>query len=154
MDLILWRHAEAFDAVDGSPDLDRTLTPRGQKQALRMASWLDHQLPEGTRVLCSPARRTEQTVDPLGRKYKLRAELAPESCTVEEFLALTGWPDARMPTLIVGHQPLLGQVIAHLLGMDEGSCSVKKGAVWWLRNRERDGVRQTVLVTVQSPELL
>lgn len=154
MDLILWRHAEAFDAIDGGADLERCLTPRGEKHALRMATWLDRQLPDGTRVLCSPARRTEQTVAPLERKYKLRAELVPDGCTVDEFLALVNWPQARMPMLVVGHQPLLGQVVARLLGISEGECSIKKGAVWWLRQRERNGVLQTLLVTVQSPELL
>ncbi|WP_312302929.1 histidine phosphatase family protein, partial [Pulveribacter sp.] len=61
MDLILWRHAEAIEARDGEDDLQRALTPRGEKQAARMAAWLDRQLPEGLRVLASPARRTEQT---------------------------------------------------------------------------------------------
>ena len=36
----------------------------------------------------------------------------------------------------------------------ESDCPVKKGALWWLRNRERDGFIQTVVVTVQSPEVL
>ncbi|MBP6559599.1 MAG: histidine phosphatase family protein, partial [Burkholderiaceae bacterium] len=61
MDLILWRHAEAQDEADDREDLQRTLTSRGEKQAARMAAWLDRQLPDGVRVLCSPARRTEQT---------------------------------------------------------------------------------------------
>ena len=30
MDLILWRHAEAEDVEDGSEDLARALTPRGE----------------------------------------------------------------------------------------------------------------------------
>ena len=47
MDLIFWRHAEAFDALEGQDDLSRTLTPKGEKQALRMGQWLDRQLPEG-----------------------------------------------------------------------------------------------------------
>ncbi len=34
MDLLLWRHAEA---EDGTPDLKRKLTPRGEKQARQMA---------------------------------------------------------------------------------------------------------------------
>ena len=34
MDLILWRHAEA---EPGEPDLERALTPKGVKQARRMA---------------------------------------------------------------------------------------------------------------------
>ena len=29
MDLILWRHAEANEAVEGGTDLDRDLTSRG-----------------------------------------------------------------------------------------------------------------------------
>ncbi|HCL86559.1 MAG TPA: histidine phosphatase family protein, partial [Comamonadaceae bacterium] len=44
MDLILWRHAEAIEARDGEDDLQRALTPRGEKQAARMAAWLDRQL--------------------------------------------------------------------------------------------------------------
>jgi phosphohistidine phosphatase len=47
MDLILWRHADAVDAEPGESDMDRTLTPKGQKQARRMAEWLTSQLPEG-----------------------------------------------------------------------------------------------------------
>jgi phosphohistidine phosphatase len=41
-----------------------------------------------------------------------------------------------------------------LLGLQEADCPVKKGALWWLRNRDRDGIDQTVVVTVQSPEVL
>ena len=51
MDLILWRHAEAEEAADGMDDTARALTPKGEKQAARMAAWLDRQLPEGLRVL-------------------------------------------------------------------------------------------------------
>ena len=62
MDLILWRHAEAFDAEPGADDMERALTPKGQKQARRMAEWLTSQLPEGCKILVSPARRAIQTV--------------------------------------------------------------------------------------------
>jgi phosphohistidine phosphatase len=153
MDLILWRHAHAADLADGGSDHDRSLTPRGRKQAARMARWLDRRLPDGTRVLCSPARRAEQTVAALGRPYRLHAELGPEHAA-SDLLAAVDWPDARLPTLVVGHQPTLGQVLALLLGMQAGDCSVRKGAVWWLRSRIREGARQTVLVTVQDPDLL
>lgn len=153
MDLVLWRHAEAQEWVAGCDDLQRALTPRGEKQAARMAAWLDRQLPDGTRILASPARRAEQTALALGRKYKVRDELAPDR-DAQALLALVGWPRGRGTVLLVGHQPVLGQVVAQLLGMPAGECPVRKGAVWWLRRRERAGSAQTVLYAVQSPEAL
>jgi len=153
MDLIFWRHAEAFEPLEGQDDLSRTLTPRGEKQAKRMAVWLDRQLPVGVRVLVSPAQRTLQTAMALDRKYKVREELAPDS-EPDQVLMAAGWPDAKVPVMIVGHQPTLGQIIATLMGMSVQDCTVRKGAVWWLRSRLRDGVRQTVVVTVQNPDLL
>ena len=157
MDLILWRHAEAEEWLEDDPlkkpDLERLLTPRGEKQAARMASWLDRQLPEGARIWVSPARRCEQTALALGRKFKIRTELAPDASTAQ-LLELAQWPACKLPVLLVGHQPTLGRTIAQLLGLQENECAVKKGAVWWLRNRDRDGRSQTVVVTVQSPEVL
>lgn len=157
MDLILWRHAEAEDWPEGDPqadsDMDRSLTSRGEKQAVRMASWLDRQLPEGARIFVSPARRCEQTALALGRKYKIRSELAPDA-TSAQLLELVQWPLGKSPILVIGHQPTLGQTIAQLMGLQESDCPVKKGAVWWLRSRDRDGHSQTVVVTVQSPEVL
>ncbi|RYY68304.1 MAG: histidine phosphatase family protein, partial [Comamonadaceae bacterium] len=128
-------------------------TSRGEKQAKRMAAWLDRQLPEGTRIVASPARRCEQTVLALGRKYKLRPELGPDT-TADALLEAAGWPNGKSVVLMVGHQPSLGQAIAKLLGLQAESCQVRKGAVWWIRTRERDGDVQTVVVAVQAPELL
>ncbi len=160
MDLILWRHAEAEEGSDTLADMDRALTPRGTRQAQRMGQWLDRHLPESTRILVSPARRTDQTaqaLESLGRKFKFRADLAP-GCTAEQLLAAAQWPSSKTHVLVVGHQPVLGQAIAQLLGMPGLELSVRKGAVWWLRHRVR--VRegqdhdQTVLVSVQAPEML
>ncbi|MDP4922542.1 MAG: phosphohistidine phosphatase SixA [Limnohabitans sp.] len=153
MDLIIWRHAEAHEAEPGEDDLQRALTPRGRKQAERMAAWLDAQLPQGTRVLSSPAIRAEQTVRALNRKYKVRDALSP-GASVEDVLETSGWPEARYPVLLVGHQPALGGLVAKLLGMPEPACAIRKGAVWWLRHRVREAQAQTVLLAVTCPERL
>lgn len=152
-DLILWRHAEAENAGENEDDLDRPLTQRGEKQAARMAVWLDRQLPDGLRVLASPARRTEQTAKALGRKYKLRAELLPGG-QPDELLELAQWPRSRGAVLVVGHQPMLGQTVARLLGLRADECSIRKGAVWWLRHRQRQDASETILLAVQLPEFL
>jgi phosphohistidine phosphatase len=157
MDLILWRHAEAHALPEGTSDarsdLERKLTARGDKQAARMAEWLDRQLPGSARILVSPARRCEQTALALGRKFKTLPELAP-GATLEALLEVVQWPIARVPMLVIGHQPTLGQTVARLLGLADSDCAFKKGAVWWLRTREREGQIQTVVVTVQSPDML
>lgn len=151
MDLILWRHAEAEDARAGQDDLDRALTAGGRKQAARVGAWLDKHLPGDTRVLCSPALRCQQTALGLGRRYDLQQELAP-GATTADILRVTRWPGAGTPLLVVGHQPVLGQVLAQLLRMESGEHAVRKGAAWWLRTQERDGAAETVVWAVQSPE--
>lgn len=151
MDLVLWRHAEAHDLGDGENDLARRLTPKGEKHALRMAQWLDQQLPEGVRILCSPAVRAEQTVQALGRKYKIRDALAP-GASADDVLETSGWPAAKNPVLVVGHQPTLGAVVSRLFGMGAEPTAIRKGAVWWLRARQREGQNHTVIVSVLTPE--
>lgn len=153
MDLILWRHAEAVDAAEGGDDMARVLTGRGAKHALKMAAWLDRKLPDSTRIWVSPAQRTEQTATALGRKFKTNPAIAPDG-TVDALLKLVQWPTAKGCVLVVGHQPLLGQTIANLLGLHANECAIKKGSVWWLRYRARADETSTVLVTVQTPELM
>ena len=134
-------------------DLDRALTPKGERQAQRMAGWLNRQLPASTRVLVSPARRTQQTATALDRKFKTLPALAPDA-TVEGLLHAVRWPDAREPVLVIGHQPMLGLAAAYLLTGQPLGWAVRKGAVWWLRARDRDGELHVVLHAVVAPDLI
>ncbi|MDB5963043.1 MAG: sixA [Massilia sp.] len=136
MDLILWRHAEAEDSA---PDMARALTPKGQKQARRMAEWLDSQLPAGCKILVSPALRTLQTVEPLKRKFKVIDTIAPDAAP-EAVLQAANWPNGKEAVLIVGHQPTLGQVAALLLCGQPQSWEIKKASAWWFVQRDADSV--------------
>lgn len=150
MDLILWRHA---DAEEGADDMQRALTKRGEKQARLMAAWLDARLPARCEVLASPAVRTQQTAAALDKPFKTSRKLAPDG-TVPDLIGATGWPDRRGAVLVIGHQPVLGQMAALLLSGSEADWSIKKGAVWWFSNRTREGETQTVLRAVMAPDLL
>lgn len=150
MDLILWRHAEA---ESGEPDHDRRLTAKGVKQAARVAAWLEQHLPDSCRVLVSPARRAQQTASALGRKFKTVADLAP-GASVASVLGAANWPDSREAVLIVGHQPTLGEVASLLLAGEEAGWSIKKGAVWWLTDRDRDGSAAVLLRVAIGPEFV
>jgi phosphohistidine phosphatase len=158
MDLILWRHAQAHDALPGCEDLSRPLTHKGEGQAARVAAWLDRQMPQSARVISSPAVRAEQTVRALGRKFKLRDELMPDG-SVDEVLDLIKWttdlgPKSKGVVLLVGHQPLLGQIAARLMEVSEQTCDIRKGAVWWLRSRMRENKMKTSLLAVNSAEFI
>ena len=150
LDLILWRHA---DAEDGVPDDARKLTAKGEKQAQQVGRWLQSHLPEGARILVSPARRAQQTASALGREYETSKEVGT-GASVVSVMAAAGWPDAKGAVVVVGHQPTLGQIAAVLLSGTEADWSVKKGGVWWFSNRVRGDETQTVLRAVMSPEFL
>jgi phosphohistidine phosphatase len=151
MDLLLWRHADAREAREGEADADRPLSPKGERQATRMAAWLNRHLPDTARVLVSPTLRTRQTAQALDRKMRLCDALQPEA-GVEALLQAARWPDSRELVLIVGHQDTLGMTAAYLLAGIAQPWSVRKGALWWLRRRERAGGVEVVLQAVLSAE--
>ena len=154
MDLLLWRHAEA---EDGIPDLQRKLTPRGERQAQQMAAWLKTHAPQNLHIVASPAKRCQQTAEALGLSFETDLRLGPGNSVVD-LLAATHWPDdekeKHSAILVVGHQPTLGRAAALLLSGSEASWSVKKGAVWWFSNRTRQEETQTVLRAVVPSELV
>jgi phosphohistidine phosphatase len=150
MDLILWRHAEA---EDGTPDLERRLTPRGQKHAARVAGWLLQRLPAKFVVLASPARRAQETAQALGATLHTVAGLAP-GAAVRDIVAAAEWPDRKNTVIVVGHQPDLGRAAAFLVSGAEGSWSLKKGGLWWLSSRSREDAAQVVVRAVVAPDLI
>jgi phosphohistidine phosphatase len=150
MDLILWRHAEAEEGAD---DLARALTPKGEKQAARMAEWLLLRLPARFLLISSPAARAQQTARALGVPANTARELAP-GAAVPAILKAAGWPDYKGTVVLVGHQPDLGQAAAFLVSGAHRGVSIKKGALWWLSDRSRDDGAQVVVRAVVSPDLL
>lgn len=156
--LICWRHAEAEADSKTGADIDRELTKQGRKDAAAMAKWLHQHLPTNTEVLCSPARRCLETAAALlrfNRQQKVTiAEYLGVESTVDKIAKYVLNEDSSRTILIIGHQPNLGLLIARLLKMEYEACVVKKGAVWWLRQRHLDDTVQTYLFTVQHPDFI
>lgn len=150
MDLVLWRHA---DAEDGIPDINRKLTGKGDKQAQLMGQWLKSKLPEKCRVLASPARRAQQTALALSKTIETIKTIGP-GADATSVLSAAGWPDAKGAVVVVGHKTTLSRLAALLLTGDESELNMKKGSVWWLSNRVRQGETQTILRVMMSPDFL
>ncbi len=62
-ELILLRHAHAEPAQPGQADMDRPLSVRGLAEAEAAGVWLKAHAMTPSRVLCSPARRTRETLE-------------------------------------------------------------------------------------------
>lgn len=146
MELILWRHAEA---EDGTPDSARKLTDKGIRQAQNMAGWLQSRLPDDARILVSPTQRTRQTALSLKRKAEI-TDAVGTSATILTILTTTGWPDAAGTIIIVGHQPVLGELAARLMTGTTTTWRIRKGAVWWFRT----DAASTLLRAVMTPDML
>lgn len=153
MDILLWRHAEAEDKLEGQDDMARRLTSRGLKQAKRVGRWLKGHCPKDVRILVSPAQRTLQTAEALELEFEICPQLAP-TATASELMAAAGWPGAGGAVLLVGHQPNLGRLASTLLVGTELDLEIKKGAVWWFTRDRRGGEGETVLRTAISAERL
>lgn len=150
MDLILWRHAEA---EDGIPDATRKLTEKGLKQAQKMARWLEPKLPKDTRIIVSPAMRTQQTASALTAHFETSDQIGTGT-TPHRVLNTVAWPEAKETVLVVGHQPTLGKIISLLLQGDEAGFSVRKGSIWWFSYRQKDEQEGIILRAVMTPEIL
>jgi phosphohistidine phosphatase len=150
MDLILWRHAEAEDSV---PDSERKLTAKGRKQAERVAAWLAQRLPDDARILASPTARTQQTAASIERPFDTVAAVGP-GASCEAILEAAGWPGRSGTVVVVGHQPVLGEVASRLLAGKASSWGIKKGALWWFSCREHSAGTETTLRAVVSPDLI
>jgi phosphohistidine phosphatase len=157
MDLILWRHAEAEDGDGRMPDAKRRLTARGDKQARKMAAWLNAHLPDNTTVLVSPTERTQQTAHALGRPFEIEPKIGI-GADCADLLAAIGWPNPKVSRggtlILVGHQPTLGRLAALLLSGSEADWAFKKGAVWWFSRRTREREDQVVLRAVMGSDML
>ena len=147
MDLILWRHAEAEDGAD---DAARRLTPKGVKQAARMAAWLDSRLPKNAQMLVSPAVRAQQTAEALTREAET-SEQVNTGARAAEVLKAVGWPNGSGTLVVVGHQPTLGAVAALALTGKASPWRIKKGGLWWISTQ---GAAQPAVLAVMSPDLL
>ncbi|TAK38936.1 MAG: histidine phosphatase family protein [Lysobacteraceae bacterium] len=155
-ELILLRHAHAVSANPGQADLDRPLSPEGLAEAEAAGRWLaEHGLVPDC-VLCSPARRTRETLEAvLGVVGYVDQRLEPAiyEATPGTLIALADAHGDSERLLLVGHNPGLEQLLALLSsgqsgdyrGMPPGGIAVlsmpaetaiepgiaKLAAFWW-----------------------
>lgn len=154
--LILLRHAHAQPASAGQSDIDRALSAEGLAEAEAAGRWLAEQRLIPDRVLCSPARRTRETLEAVLRSVGYVEQRLVDGiyeASPGDLISLLLEEDAQAERLmLVGHNPGLERLAALLhsgqsgdyRGMPPGSVVVlhlgemgiepagaKLAAFWW-----------------------
>ncbi len=122
--LLLLRHAKSDWSHQGQRDHDRTLNPRGRRDAPRMGRLLQAQTLQPDMILCSSAKRARKTAKLVVEGGDLQATievvsdlyLAPPE-TYVEVLHQQGADGARI--LMVGHNPGIERFANRLTGAQE-----------------------------------
>jgi phosphohistidine phosphatase len=130
MQLYILRHADA--ETDAATDDARTLSEKGEEQAREVARFCRSQGIQPEVIFASPLIRAQQTAKPVAKELGIEVTTArwlacgarPEGILAE--LAPYGEAAAVM---LVGHEPDLGNLIAHMLGAASGSIHVRKASL-------------------------
>ena len=155
-ELILLRHAHAEPAAPGQADLDRPLSAEGLAEAESAGRWLKGNGWVPDCVLCSPSRRTRETLEAvLGEVGYIDQRIEPSiyEATPGGLIALADAHRDVGRLMLVGHNPGLERLAALLhsgqsgdyRGMPPGGVAVltmpvdaalepgiaRLGAFWW-----------------------
>src|SRR5581483_5390530 len=119
MRLMLLRHAKSEKAEPGTNDRERSLNPRGRKDAPKIGAYMAHHKLLPDRVLLSPARRTRETWQGVAKALLQPPDVEHDDRLYESgadaILRVIKETDPSVRTLlVVGHNPGL-QDAARLL---------------------------------------
>ena len=127
-ELFLLRHAKSSWADPGMSDTERPLNKRGRRGAAVMAGYLAAEGLRPALILCSPARRTRETLgfisEALGSGIPVHIEpelyLADPATVLERLRRV---PDTAGSVLVIGHNPGLHELAVELSGAAGGRAS-------------------------------
>lgn len=115
-ELILLRHAKSDWRDESLADIDRPLSERGRKNAVKVGKWLHHNNLMPDYIMASPARRVQQTLKRLCAECSTEAHYLDELYladlnTLQQLLAEA--PDVKR-LMIIGHNPGLERLFNFL----------------------------------------
>jgi phosphohistidine phosphatase len=117
--VILLRHGKSSWTDPTLADFDRPLAPRGKRASKHIAAYMREKRIRPALVLCSPARRTRETLEAikpaLGKSCSI--EFVPELYAASDrhlLEQLHAVPDSISAVMLIGHNPGLQQ-LARLL---------------------------------------
>jgi phosphohistidine phosphatase len=134
MDVYILRHGIAERARPGGADAERALTPKGRqklREVLRLARAVAG-CP--SLILTSPLVRAIQTAEIAAALFAYRQEVVQTDALLPTAAPEEVWQELRSrknepEVLLVGHEPLLSQIIGYLLGAPGLRVELKKAGL-------------------------
>ncbi len=134
MELYIFRHGIAEDAVAGQSDADRALTDAGRKKTAEVVRTARRAGVDPSLIVSSPYLRAIQTARIAADEFGYRGEvlrtetLVPHGTPEDVWSELRDYRDERA-VLLAGHEPLLSRLVAWLLAAPELRVDMKKAAM-------------------------
>ena len=119
MKLYLVRHGDAVPEEDAGSDRDRWLSPRGREAARILARLLRETKVEPDAIVCSPLPRAAQTAELLAQGLDYLGVISSWRClepSAHPRVAASEVLAAGQRVIVVGHEPSISLLGAHLLG--------------------------------------
>lgn len=132
--LLLMRHGKA-ESGSAAPDSQRRLTDRGRSQGALVGEYLAAQAVRPTRVLVSDAERTRETWEAVqGAMPGFEGEVTFHEDIYaggfHEVLELVhGVGDEHAVLMVIGHEPTMATLVAHLADEDSDPGSVAQARI-------------------------
>lgn len=162
MELFILRHGEAGQRSTRASDRKRPLTTAGKAEILEIAKALRIIGLKFDLVVTSPLKRAYDTamivsdIFKISNRVQVWNELAPEGQRAEIYRKISQLTE-EYAVLIVGHQPLLGEIVNDVIHEGKSSpCNLllKKGGVVRLRLLRKSNIPRGELRWLLSPRIL
>jgi phosphohistidine phosphatase len=152
------RHGIADDAKPGEPDSSRALTSEGRK---KLAAVLDRAKKAGAApsvILTSPYLRAKQTARVAAQTFDCEASVIETSALVPSGSPELVWEEvseyrAEEQLMVVGHEPLLGELVSYLLDSPSLQVDMRKAALVAILIEGVRGAPRGVLQWMVTPKL-
>ncbi len=159
MKIYILRHGIAVDrgSPDYAQDSDRPLTPKGERELLKIAEAMEALELRFDVILSSPYVRARQTAEIVADIFDVRSKLE-----FSDNLTPSGSPKklvneindkAPKSILLVGHEPYLSQFVSLLVAGDSGlALTLKKGGLCKLSSESLTAGRCATLDWLLTPK--
>ncbi len=163
MELFILRHGEAGQRTSSIPgDKKRALTSSGKSEIEEIAKALKILGLKFDLIATSPLKRAYDTaaivadIFDISKKVQVWNDLSPESNRTEVFHKISQLKEEDV-VLIVGHQPMLGEIVNDMIHKGKSSPSnllLKKGGIVRIRVQNKSNIPKGELRWVITPRIL